>query len=108
MIYELRIYETLPGRMQALEKRFAEVTLEIFKRHGIEAVGFWKTEIGESNQELIYLLRFENHAAREKAWAAFQADPEWQRKRAESEADGLIVKNIRNAIWRPTPYSPMQ
>lgn len=108
MVYELRIYETVPGRLPALEKRFQDVTLGMFEKYGIHVVGFWKNDIGESNQELIYMLRFDTLADREKRWTAFQSDPEWQRARAASEADGPIVRNVRNSILRPTPYSPMQ
>jgi len=29
MLYELRTYEVLPGRMPALNKRFAQVTMDL-------------------------------------------------------------------------------
>jgi NIPSNAP protein len=57
---------------------------------------------------LHYVIRFGDLAHRERAWAAFGADLEWQRVRAESERDGPIVARIRSEIWRPAPYSPMQ
>ena len=107
MIYELRSYEIVPGRMPAMHARFQNHTLGIFRRHGIEVVGFWEAIIGTSNV-LHYVLRFDDLAHRERAWAAFLADPEWHRVRAESERDGPIVARIRNEIWRPAPYSPMQ
>ena len=108
MVYELRIYEVVPGRLQALHNRFANHTLGFFQRHGIQVVGFWTEEVGTSNQ-LVYLLAFESLAARERKWSAFQADPEWQAVRARSEAEGgPIVARVRNTILRPTPYSPLQ
>ena len=55
-----------------------------------------------------YVVRFDDLAHRERAWAAFGADPEWHRVRAESERDGPIVARIRNEIRRLAPYSPMQ
>ena len=63
--------------------------------------------IGTSNV-LHYIVRFADLGHRERAWAAFGADPEWLRVRAESEKDGPIVARIRNEIWRPSAYSPMQ
>ena len=39
---------------------------------------------------------------------AIQADPEWQKKRAESEANGPIVANIRNEILTPTAFSAVK
>jgi hypothetical protein len=107
VIYELRSYEVVPGRMPAMHARFQNHTVGLFRRHGIEVVGFWEEIIVTSNV-LHYVVRFDDLAHRERAWAAFVADPEWQRVRAESERDGPIVARIRNEIWRPAPYSPMQ
>ena len=72
MIYELRIYRCLPNRMPALLKRFETSTLRIWEKHGIRQAGFWTTVIGESNQELTYLLAWESLAEREQKWAAFR------------------------------------
>ena len=36
MLYELRVYHMHPGRLPAIHKRFSEVTLDLFKDHGIE------------------------------------------------------------------------
>src|SRR5262245_1787178 len=94
MIYELRIYRCIPGRLPALLKRFETATLDIWKRHGIRQAGFWTVLVGEGNNDLHYLLAWESLAEREKKWAAFQADPEWGAKRAESERDGAIIANI--------------
>ena len=107
MIYELRIYEPIPGRLPALNERFANHTLGFFERHKIHVVGFWTEEIGTSNQ-LVYMLGFDNLEDREKKWAAFQADPDWNRVRAESEVDGPINARVINRILRPTSYSPMK
>lgn len=107
MIYELRIYEAVPGKMQALNNRFANYTVNAWQTRGWKIVGFWTETIGTSNQ-LVYLLGFENLADREKKFAEFIADPEWNKVRAESEKDGPLVARIRNMILQPTPYSPMQ
>ena len=84
MIYELRIYHCVPGRLPALIKRFDTITLALWKKHGIRQVGFWTALIGESNQELYYMLAWESLAEREKKWNAFMSDPEWISKRADS------------------------
>ena len=54
MIYEMRQYRCLPGRLPALLKRFETATLKIWEKHGIKQAGFFTTLIGESNQELTY------------------------------------------------------
>jgi hypothetical protein len=107
MIYELRTYETVPGRLPKLNERFAKHTLGFFKKYGIHVVGFWTEEIGTSNK-LVYMLGFDSMGDREKKWTAFQADPDWNRVRAESEVDGPINARVNNVLLRPTSYSPMQ
>ncbi len=108
MIYELRIYKCVPGRLPALLNRFATITLKIWERHGIKQAGFWTTVVGESNQELFYMLAWESLADREKKWNAFQADPEWQTKRAETEKDGAIVANVSSQFIAPTAFSSVK
>lgn len=108
MIYELRIYTCLPGRLPALLNRFENTTLTIWKKHGIRQAGFWTVMVGDSNNELHYLLAWESLAEREQKWAAFQADPEWISKRAESERDGPIIQTIKNMMLQPTSFSSMK
>ena len=57
MIVEMRIYHCAPGRLPALNERFSTTTLEFFKKHGIEQIGFWTTIAGQSNHALTYLLK---------------------------------------------------
>ena len=56
MIHEMRVYRCMPGRLPDLNKRFETVTLKLWEKHGFRPVGFWRTVIGESNQDLTYLL----------------------------------------------------
>ncbi len=108
MIHELRVYRCLPGRLPNLLARFEATTLAIWARHGIRPAGFWTTLIGPSNQELTYLLAWESLAEREAKWTAFQSDPEWISKRAESERDGQIVGNIESSLLQPTAFSTVK
>ena len=108
MIHELRIYRCLPGRLPALLRRFETITLGLWERHGIRPAGFWTTVIGASNQDLTYMLAWESLAEREAKWGAFQSDPEWIEKRAETERDGQIVANITSSILQPTGFSSVK
>ena len=105
MIYELRVYTALPGRLPALLKRFETQTLRIWEKHGIRQAGFWTTVIGSSNQELTYLVAWESMGERQTKWTAFQNDPEWHKARDESEADGQIVANVASSFLTPTSFS---
>jgi hypothetical protein len=108
MIHELRIYRCVPGRLPALLNRFETITLKLWEKHGIRQAGFWTTLIGESNQDLHYLLAWESLAEREAKWNTFAADPEWLKARAETEKDGAIVAQVTNAILQPTGFSAVK
>ena len=108
MIYEMRVYHCVPGKLPALLERFETITLAIWERFGIRQAGFWTTVIGESSQQLVYLLAWESLAEREQKWAAFMADPEWQAKRAETEASGPILTRVSNQILQPTSFSSVK
>lgn len=108
MIYELRIYHCVPGRLPALLKRFDTITLKIWERHGIKQAGFWTVGIGESNQDLYYMLEWESLADREKKWNAFMVDPEWVSARAKTEEDGPIVASLSNQMLLPTSFSSVK
>lgn len=105
MIYELRIYRCLPGRLPALLARFQDATLRIWEKHGIRQAGFWTTVIGASNNDLFYMLAWESLAEREAKWNAFMADPEWIAARADSEKSGPILANVSSQILTPTAFS---
>jgi hypothetical protein len=108
MIYELRNYRCVPGRLPALLSRFQNHTLRIWEKHGIRQAGFWTTLVGESSQQLTYMLAWDSLAEREKRWDAFRADPEWLAIVAETEKDGQIVENISNELLAPTAFSSVK
>jgi hypothetical protein len=108
MIYELRVYYAVPGRLPDLLKRFDTITLKIFERHAIKQAGFWTVLVGDSNMALYYMLQWESLADREKKWNAFQADPEWHTKRAETEKNGPIVAKVVNSFLQPTSFSSVK
>jgi hypothetical protein len=107
MIYELRIYDAMPGKLPALNDRFAKITMGYFEKHGIKQVGYWTDVIGTSGR-LTYMLAFDDMAHRDSAWATFAADQERLKAFAETEKDGLLVARVENKLMRPTAYSPMQ
>jgi hypothetical protein len=107
MLYEYRRYEAMPGKLPALHRRFAEVTTKVWEKHGIRVVGFWEAVFG-TNNELHYMLAWEDLAERDRKWEAFQKDPDWQSARAKSEEDGPLVARLTNSLWKPTHYSPLK
>jgi hypothetical protein len=108
MIYEMRSYRAMPGRLPDLIKRFDTVTLKLFDKHGIKQAGFWTTEVGESNHNLIYLLAWESMGERETKWGAFSTDPEWIEKRGKTEENGPLVQTFSNQFLKPTKFSSVK
>jgi hypothetical protein len=108
MIYELRVYRCLPGRLPALLNRFETHTLRIWERLDIRQAGFWTVVVGDNSSELYYMLQWRSLAEREEKWDKFVVDPEWNEKRAESERDGPIVASISNSFLKPTAFSSVK
>jgi hypothetical protein len=108
-VYELRTYTCNEGKLPDLLKRFREHTIEIFKRHGMESVGYWIPQDPEkSKTTLIYII---THASREQAaknWKEFSADPEWQKVNAESNANGRIVAKTESVFMDPADFSKLK
>src|SRR5205823_3382481 len=73
--FEMRTYHAAPGKIDALNTRFKDHTNKLFKKHGMDIIGFW-IDIKRPDV-LIYILAYPSKEARDKSWEAFQADPDW-------------------------------
>ena len=104
-LQEKRVYEAMPGKLPDLHNRFSNHTMGLFEKHGIENVAYWTEDVGTSNR-LVYMLGYPDLGAREKGWAAFGADPEWQKARSKSEENGPLVRVSKHSMLRLTDYSP--
>ena len=90
MIHELRMYQAVPGQMAKLQARFRDQLPPIWEKHGIRSIGFWTTLVGESSNQLTYMLQWESLADLETRWTAFLNDPAWHTVRDE----GLHLRRI--------------
>lgn len=107
--FELRTYQPAPGKAAALQARFRDHTVALFKKHGITNVfyGTPRSESGEKvDDRLIYLLAYPDKAARETSWKTFMEDPEWVSVKAASEKDGKLVSSVESLFLTMTDYSP--
>lgn len=102
MIYELREYVAVPGKSKELHARFADDTLALFAKHGLPVVGFWAD--ADDDARIVYLLRFDDAEAQQRAWAAFGADPQWTAVKASSEAAGPIVERMHSTTLASPAY----
>jgi uncharacterized protein (DUF1330 family) len=108
--FEIRTYHAAPGKLEELHARFRNHTMKIFKKHGMEVVGFWGPTDKEKGSEntLVYVMAFPSREARDKAWQAFRADPEWQKAFSESEKNGKLAEKVESVILNATDYSPIK
>jgi NIPSNAP len=108
-VFELRTYTTHEGKLGDLHKRFRDHTMRIFKKHGMENIGYWQPQDAPDSQNtLIYVISHQSREAAKKSWADFQADPEWQKVSAESQVNGRIVSKVVSVFMDSTDYSPMK
>lgn len=106
MVYELREYTAVPGRLPALVARFNEHTIRLFGKHDMELVFISHTAFGENSvNELVYMMRFDGYAEIESKWSAFLADPEWREAKAASEVDGPLVQSVRRRLLDPAFFA---
>lgn len=109
-VFELRVYHSPTQRQLGyLLERFGGPEVKIFHRVGVHPILYTTTMVGPNMPNLTYLIPFDSLADREKAWDAFQADPEWIKTRDESVArGGQIVARQNMSLFRPAPFSPIQ
>jgi hypothetical protein len=108
-VFEIRTYTAPEGKLDALHARFRDHTLRIFEKHGMTSIGYFKPQDAPLSQNtLIYVLAHPSRDAAKKNWAAFGADPEWQKVSAESQVNGKLVTKVESVFADPADYSPMK
>ena len=108
-VYELRMYHVNEGKMDALITRFGDHTDAIFRRHNMKSIGFWRPQDEPYSQNLfVYILEHPSREEARKNWAAFQADPEWRKVKADSETNGVLANHIDSYFMDPTSFSALK
>ncbi len=110
-VFELRQYTAPEGKLDALNARFRDHTLGLFKKHGMTNIGYWTPTDGPTAKNtLIYVIAHQSREAATKSWAAFRADPEWVKARTASEVNGplTVQGGVVSTFMTPTDYSPMK
>jgi hypothetical protein len=105
-ILELRTYESPSDRLSL--RKIAQMNAgepPIFRRVGLTPVFFAETVAGARMPGLSYMCTFPDMRARDEAWAAFSADPDWKKLSSDPAYGGGTVTSISDIILRPTAYS---
>lgn len=106
MIYEMRAYEAMPGKMAALQALFRDHMDTLFTKHGFRTVGYWAEAIGD-NTMFHYMLAWEDSSQMEERWNALRADPDFRGSIDASNVNGVVVAKMDTRVWRPTAFSPL-
>ena len=104
--FEMRTYHAAPGKLDDLNARFRNHTMELFKKHSMENIGYW-IPVDNTNNVLIYVLAYPSREAREKSWKAFIGDPDWQAAQKASEANGKLVTKADSVFMTATDFSAL-
>lgn len=109
-VFEMRTYTTNPGMLPALETRFRDHTIKFFNKYDMTSVGYWiPTEGPLADNAIIYILSHPSREAAKANWAKFMADPEWQKVRTASEANGRILSKAPESVFmKATDYSAIK
>ena len=105
-VFELRTYTTPEGKLDLLNARFRDHTRTIFDRHNMTSIGYW-TPV-ETPNTLVYILAHPSVEEAKKNWDAFRNDPEWQKVKADTEAQGLTGIKVESVFLKPTDYSAIK
>ncbi|MBV8550901.1 MAG: NIPSNAP family protein [Acidobacteriaceae bacterium] len=109
-VFELRTYES--QSFLTLTRKvgmFNNSEMQIFERLGFRPVFFGETIAGPRQPNLMYMLSYDDLAARERLWHSFISDPDWKKLSSQPELkDAQIVANISNVILAPLEFSPIR
>jgi NIPSNAP len=109
-VFEVRTYVASAGRFDAMMTRFRDHTLRFFTKHGMTSIGYWTPVAGTpgAGNTVMYILAHESREAAAKSWAAFNADPEWQKVRTDSLVGGNPVARADSYFVAPADFSPIK
>jgi hypothetical protein len=105
--FEMRTYYAAPGKLEALNARFRDHTCALFKKHGMENIGYWipTDKARGAENTLVYIIAHKSREDAKKSWAAFSSDPEWKKAQQASEVDGKLISKVESVFLGATDFS---
>jgi hypothetical protein len=109
-VFEMRTYVASAGRFDALKARFRDHTLGFFAKHNMTSIGYWTPAQGQpgAGNTITYFLAYPSREARDKSWAAFNADPEWLKVREASLVPSNPVARVDSVFYESLDFSPIK
>jgi hypothetical protein len=107
-VFELRVYNAVPGKLPALESRFRDTTSKLLAKHDLKVVGYWVPEDAPGwDNTFVTITAYPSREEAKKNWDAMMADPEFQAV-IKSEQANKLVEKVESTYMRPTDFSPMK
>jgi hypothetical protein len=108
LVFELRVYHSVPGKLPALESRFRDIYSKLLAKHNLRVVGYWVPEgSADWDNTFVYLVAHTSREEAKKNWDAMLADPEVRDAIKSEQADKLVEK-IDRTYMRLTDFSPIK
>jgi hypothetical protein len=110
-LFELRRYVASPGKLDDLNTRFREHTMELFAKHGMTNILYTMPIEADQGADttLVYFLAHPSYPRALNAWESFRGDPAWNRVREESQPDGVpLAATVESWMLVPTAFSPLK
>ena len=116
-VFEMRTYTTPPGKLDALNARFRDHTVNLFSKHGMTILAYWTPMDADkgAGTKLIYILAHDSKESGLASFAAFRTDPDWIKAKAASEAANggsltiePLSEGVKSIYMKATDFSPIQ
>ncbi|MBX7104699.1 MAG: NIPSNAP family protein [Gemmataceae bacterium] len=104
-VFEIRVYNSAPGRQADVNKLIATSGVKFMAKHQIEFLGAW-VPADAKDERVITLVAHKDKAAAVKNWAAFREDEGWKSELAAASTQGKAVAGFTQLFLTPTDFSP--
>ncbi|MEV0787601.1 NIPSNAP family protein [Streptomyces sp. NPDC050423] len=105
MFYELRRYQTRPGRRAEWVRYMEDVIIPFQTSMGMTVTASFIDE--EDQDGYVWIRRFDDEARREELYAAVYQSERWQEE-ISPVVDGLLIPEEVVTRVAPTPQSPLR
>lgn len=109
-LYELRSYESPTEKLHQLKvSMFNEGgEIDLFKRLDFQAMFYADVLSGSRMPNLVYMVVFQNAAARDEHWKAFGSSKEWKAVSTDPQyQNNISVSHIDSILMHRTAYSDL-
>ena len=106
ILFDFRIFQTSPGKLDALHARLRDHQIPLLEQHGIFTLAVF-VPAGENPDRLVYLITgAEGLTAMTEGWAGFRKDPEWLKVKQATDESGPLVLQEKYKPLSMTYWSP--